>query len=449
MANQRMSGRFRWQLALVALLLFGFSLVQAQVSQAPPPTEKQRAKLLKQIGRHLKKDAFAYNTDFSVWPQYLAAEEEALVAAKTAGEFTTILNRALDRFGISHLFVLDPQIAAGRSEGTQFGAGFRTVPMFDSLARLVNVVFPESPASEAGIQAGDLIVSVDDEDLDPESLNYPFSPGGRLLVRQDIDRRLQIERDGERHESVIEFADHIAYIPAALNWIEADSGEIAWLTINSFGFPDYQPTEIDEFFTEIHRRAPAGMVLDMRGNGGGRLSHTNHLASYLLDPGTPMVRIFRKDPKVPTGESLAGVGQVWLQLIDRGELQYRGPLVVLIDRGCGSGGDAFPGLMKQARGATLIGERTAGALIGARPMPIAGGYLLIFPIQEHLLPDGTRIEGVGVHPDIALGPIDTTDDEKVRDAALAELSRLLVRNSKVSNLLGCQRLRFGGTLTAI
>ena len=416
--------RIVWRLVTVALVLFGFSMVQAQVSQAPPPTEKQRAKLLKQIGRHLKKDAFAYNTDFSVWPQYLAEEEAALVAAKTAGEFTTIMNRALNRFEISHLFMLDPQITAGRREGTQFGAGFRTVPMPDRGTRLVNVVFPESPATRAAVQAGDLIVAVDAEDLDPESLDYPFSPGGRLLARPGADRRLQIERNGERVEAVIQFADHISYVPAALDWITADSGEIAWLTVKSFGFPDYKPEEIDAFFAEIHQRAPSGMVLDMRGNGGGRLSYTDHLASYLLDPGTPMVRIFRKDPKVPTGESLAGVGQVGLQLIDRGELQYRGPLVVLIDRGCGSGGDAFPGLMKQARGATLIGERTAGALIGARPMPIAYGYLLIFPVEEHLLPDGTRIEGVGVHPDIVLGPVSTTNDEKVRDAALAELSRL-------------------------
>ncbi len=403
---------------LIMLGVLASGPLAAQLSEAPAPTAKQRAKMVKQITRCLDTKAYAYAVDFGDWPQRIAAESEALDSAQTAGDFTRVINRALAGYGISHLFLLDPLLTELKEQGAEVGAGFRTVPDPDGLGRLVNVVIPGGPAERIGLRKGDLIVAVDGEPLDADALRYPFSPGGRLLGRAEKPRLLRWQRDGAIEEASVGFERHAKALPLSLTWPETDT---AWMTVNSFSAASYDPNVIERFFAEVRARNAEYLVLDLRGNGGGRTTNTDHLASFLVEPDTVMTRIFSADPGIPPGESLALAGKEERLDIDRGAQRFEGKLAILTDQGSGSGGDAFPGIMRQVRGALLVGERTAGRLIGGSLLEIGKGYQLVYPLQERLLPDGTRVEGVGVAPDIALGPAKTLDDAYIARVTLEAL----------------------------
>lgn len=402
--------------ALIAILATGTA--EAQLSEAPAPKPKHRVKMLAQIERCLTTRSYAYAVDFSDWPRRIAAERAALDAAETAGEFTRVVNRALAGYGISHLFLLDPLMTDLKEEGAEVGAGFRTVPDPENRGRLVNVVIPGGPGERIGLKKGDLIVEVDGEALDADSLDYPFSPGGRLLGRAERPRLLRWLRDGETQEAAIRFERHAKALPLTLTWPEADT---AWMTVNSFSTATYEPKTIEGFFREIRDREARSLVLDLRGNGGGSVANTDHLASFLVEPGTVLARVFSADPGIPPGESLALAGVEVRLEVDRGVQRFSGGLAILIDQGSGSGGDAFPGIMRQVRDALLIGERTAGRLIGGSLLEIGKGYLMVYPLEERLLPDGTRVEGVGVAPDITLGPVKTLDDAHIEFVTLEAL----------------------------
>ena len=138
------------------------------------------------------------------------------------------------------------------------------------------------------------------------------------------------------------------------------------------------------------------------------------IAGYLAPPGTPVVRV------VSRGQESTLVTE------DAGE-PFAGTVAVLVDARSGSSAEILARFL-QLRGARVIGDRTVGAVLKARLLKHAAGEgdirvldAVIVANADVFLPDGSRLEGVGVHPDVLALP--TPDDvQKGLDPALARAS---------------------------
>jgi carboxyl-terminal processing protease len=95
-------------------------------------------------------------------------------------------------------------------------------------------------------------------------------------------------------------------------------------------------------------------------------------------------------------------GALMLATGGRAQTPYRGRVVVLIDEYCFSASEALASVVKETRVATLIGRRTAGAMLSANPVAVEGDWTLLLPVWDFRTAQGVRVEGKGVEPEIAV-----------------------------------------------
>ena len=199
--------------------------------------------------------------------------------------------------------------------------------------------------------------------------------------------------------------------------------EVGYLQIKQFEESAEIIALVDRAFAELGD-LPA-LIIDVRGNPGGTLSAAMRIGDHLFTAMRPvgyfatrrgLTRLKAKSiaeirpEKLPTyaGYSvldfkrrLEAAGAV--QIVTGGRRKpYRGRVVLLIDQGCGSTTEGFAGVVKETQAATLIGRRTAGAMLSSAEVPIVGGWTLRLPDADFRTPGGAQVEGKGVAPDIVV-----------------------------------------------
>lgn len=245
-------------------------------------------------------------------------------------------------------------------------------------------------------------------------------------------------------------------------------GNIGYLRIERMeGDPEFLDT-LDAAMQQF--KNTDGLVIDVRGNGGGRRDPLRRLAPYFLPKdGTPIVGniaaflLEEKKPAKPDeladrylysagwegwsdaqrtaiGKFLRGFKPSWklpcgkfspwyFLVLDKQQnpdaFHYGKKVVVLIDRGCFSATDIFTGAMQAIPGVTLVGEATAGGSGRARRYQLPNsGIRLQLSTMASFRPDGTLFEGHGVVPDVAVKS-QPTDLIGQTDTALQKALELL------------------------
>ena len=152
-------------------------------------------------------------------------------------------------------------------------------------------------------------------------------------------------------------------------------------------------------FNALRRAAPQAVLLDLRTNPGGDASASIELCDDLLPDGSTIAT------RLEAGDEVVHRA--------RGPQIYRWPLVVLVDARTASAAELLAGSLQANGRALVIGEPTAGKgraqQVRAQPDGRGFGYETV---AEYLLPDGRRLHGRGVHPDVVL----TRDDDTLAAA---------------------------------
>ncbi len=409
--------RRRHALALTVTLLLlacgsSASLAEAEFS------ERLRRRVANRAVACLETNGFVYGVDFSDSPQRLAGGWAAIEQVETERELARELARVFRSYGVSHLTVLSPEEMEVWGDGEERWAGFRMVPSGSSF--LVSMVVPDGPADRVGLRRGDRVTMIDGE---PVAERPDAIRGARLRRGADDTRQLSWQRDDESFEARVGFEAAPPGMPIELRWTD----RMATLIVNTFRAKAYDREAIDRAFDEIHERDATGLILDLRSNGGGRLSNVLHLLEHLIAGGTTVAWIIDRPPRFKRGDPRPELPTTEmakpLKLRAKSDVEpYLGPLVVLISGAAGSGGDLTPAVLQDVREGQLIGMRTAGALLGGSWCKLPGGFGMIYPAEEILRPVGSRVEGVGVEPDVALTAEQTVDDDVILGIATRELA---------------------------
>jgi carboxyl-terminal processing protease len=268
------------------------------------------------------------------------------------------------------------------------------------------------PAAEQGLKPGDIIEAVNGA---PPFVDGVPSLGVLGLLFQEYPRgdqvKVTVNRPSTGRTWTVTMKPKV-FQPAPRDFVNAKllPGGIA--NVQLLGFEPHAADRVLEAIKNMG--AVRGVVLDLRGNGGGSPDEVFRLVGALTH-GKVVSYWCDKANKCAPNHTDDTVPLLNL------------PLVVLTDRDCASACDAFSSAVKDLRLGTLIGTRTAGAVSGP-----SGGYvlsdnsMLVLPAVHEKAADGEVINGVGVAPDIYL-PRTAQDLSNGRGPALAKALSLLTR----------------------
>ncbi|MFM2169895.1 MAG: hypothetical protein RI957_124 [Verrucomicrobiota bacterium] len=166
--------------------------------------------------------------------------------------------------------------------------------------------------------------------------------------------------------------------------------KIAYLRLAQFSSDCHNLVE--KALDDLEDQGAKGMILDLRGNGGGDLHATIQLLGLFLPPKTTVVTVRTRDPK--DWETHVTSEQ------KRRERNY--PIVVLIDRMSASASELTAGSLQDLKRATVIGETSYGKGSVQNIIPMNNGTALRLTIATYHTPSGRTPHGVGITPDVAI-----------------------------------------------
>ena len=264
-------------------------------------------------------------------------------------------------------------------EGQYSGIGVWLRSDESGLVGIAGVV-PTSPAEFANLQEGDLIQSVDGETTQDKSLDTV----AKLLSGQpNTTAILSVNRSEETLTFSVKRTE-LRINPVQLKKLK---NEIVLISISEFTRGTARSMRSALAASGVER---SGVILDLRGNPGGLLVEATDVAGAFLNGGT-IVEFFMpgKSPEI-------------FNAIGDGDSKT--PLVVLIDRGTASAAEIVAAALQDRNRAVIVGERTFGKADVQDLTELSNGAAIELTIGYYLTPNGKRLEGKGLDPDILVSP---------------------------------------------
>jgi carboxyl-terminal processing protease len=316
---------------------------------------------------------------------------------------------AVAALGDPYTWFADPEEAERirkEAEGRYFGIGAVVNQNEDGNVLIVHP-FPGSPAAESGLVAGDVVLEVEGTKTQgltlEESVSLIRGPAGTSV-------RLLVQRRGVEEPFEVEVSRAEIEIPIVEYELRDDG--IAYLKINNFHAP--APVQVHEALVVLLASEPQALVLDLRDNPGGLMSASVDIASEFVAEGLIVME-----------QGSNGLEQRHTALGDGVATEI--PLVVLVNAGSASASEIVAGAIRDHERGILIGEATLGKGAVQSPLDLSDGSHLRLTISHWFTPNGQRIEGGGLTPDIEI-PLSEEDILAGRDPQLeAAITYLLGR----------------------
>lgn len=418
--------------SLAAALLFAACLAALAVparAQAKADVERDRNR-----GRVMLALVRDYIRDYYYDPKFhgmdletrVRAADARIMEAQSLSQVLGIIAQMVSELNDSHTFFVPPP----RPVDVDYGWKMQAV----GDAVYVVAVKPGSDAEAQGLKPGDEVVSVDGfrptrPVLWKMEYNYTVlrpQPGKRVVVRSPdgAERELAIKAKVEKLDKSVNleqyyraFEDEREDAKKLPRFYElgAAEGDVFVWKLREFGFTD---SKVDEMISKARKHK--ALVLDLRGNPGGAEKTLQRMLGYVFDHDVKIGEVKRrKETK---------------QLVARtkGEKSFKGTLVVLVDSESGSAAELFARVVQIEKRGTVVGDRSAGAVMRSIFRPgllgdMSSGNMIEYGVSvtdaDVILTDGQSLEHTGVAPDVLLLPT-PADMRERRDPALAKAVEL-------------------------
>ncbi|MCD7948108.1 MAG: S41 family peptidase [Oscillospiraceae bacterium] len=262
---------------------------------------------------------------------------------------------------------------------------------------LVEAVDESSPAEQAGIVAGDVIIAVDGQSIAGDAR---YEGSDQITGTEGTEVTLTLLHADGTESTVTVVRAEMESNPVTYSMLD---GDIGYIVLDNF----YERSA-DELARAVSTLLDAGaqsLLFDMRDNGGGYLSELTNMLDYLLPEGP----IFRS--RTRTGEE---------EVIVSDEACITVPVAVLVNESSYSAAEFFAAAMREEAGAYIVGVPTSGKGYAQQTFPLPGGRAMGISICEYTTGQGTSLVGTGVTLDAEVEFSEVGDSQL--DAAVAYLT---------------------------
>ena len=267
--------------------------------------------------------------------------------------------------------------------GTYSGIGIAVAPKAGRLT--VTRVFPDSPAAQAKIVPGEVIVSVDGVSTAGQSESTTVA---RIAGPAGSTVRLQLRRPAASRPIDLTLKRRSISLPLTTSRLLRDHGrKVGYVALSSFSQGAGQ--RVRQAIAGLQRRGAQSLVFDLRDNGGGLVSEAGSVASDFLPAGKT----------VATMQGLHSARDV---VKTSGGPATTLPLVVLVNGNTASASEIVTGALQDYRRATIIGTKTFGKGVVQTLLPLSGGAELKITIASYRTPLGRDINHKGLEPSIVV-----------------------------------------------
>jgi len=259
---------------------------------------------------------------------------------------------------------------------------------------VVKVISPidNTPASKAGLKAGDYIVKIDGIQVQGKSLMDAVDLM-RGLVGSSIE--LTVRRRGVKKSLIFNITREIIQVQSVKS--ELIDNSIGYIRLTSFN--ENSSYQIKKKIIKLNKNKNLkGYILDLRNNPGGLLSQAIKISDFFLENGQI----------VSTKSRQISENRKWFA--KKGDITGGKTLIVLINYGSASASEIVAGALKDHKRAIILGENSYGKGSVQSIIPLKNRGAIRLTIAKYYLPSGESISEVGVTPDIEI--IEASEDFK-------------------------------------
>ena len=263
-------------------------------------------------------------------------------------------------------------------------------------AGVVKVISPidDTPASRAGLKAGDYIVKINDVQVQGKSLSEAVDLM-RGPVGSGID--LTVRRRGERKALTFNIIREVIQVQSVKSEIIDEN--IGYIRLTSFN--DNSSDQIEKQIKKLKKdKNLNSFILDLRNNPGGLLSQAIKISDFFLENGEIVSTKSRKKSE----------NRKWFA--KKGDITDGKTLLVLINYGSASASEIVAGALKDHKRAIIVGENSFGKGSVQSIIPLKNRGAIRLTVAKYYLPSGKSISEVGVRPDIEVN--EEGDDFRIK-----------------------------------
>ena len=248
-------------------------------------------------------------------------------------------------------------------------------------------VFNDSPAKNAGIQIGDKIIRINDEDVETISSEEMVN----LIKNSSGEITITVLRNNE--EMLFNLSTSKLYVPA-ISYKLIENTNIGYLRLATFS--STVSNQVNDAMKEFQESNISSLIIDLRGNSGGYLKAAEDVSSIYLDKGKTIYTLKTKKETVTVKD------------VTDEKTEY--PIIVLIDENTASAAEILAAALKESYGAALVGNKSYGKGKVQQVISLVDGSMAKYTTGRWFTPNDENIDKIGIEPDYKI------DLEYKRDA---------------------------------
>ncbi|WP_029351907.1 S41 family peptidase [Bosea sp. 117] len=289
----------------------------------------------------------------------------------------------------------------------QFGGLGIEVTMEDGLVKVVSPI-DDTPASKAGVQAGDLIAKLDGEEVKGMTLSQAVE---KMRGAVSTPIKLTIIRKGSDKPIELTLVRDVINIKSVRGRVESD--DIAYIRITSFSeqTADALKKSMEDLAKQIGEDKLKGYIVDLRNNPGGLLDQAVEVSDTFLDRGEIVSTRGRNADETERRNARPG------------DLAKGKPVIVLVNGGSASASEIVAGALQDHKRATVLGSLSFGKGSVQTVIPVSGNAAIKLTTARYYTPSGRSIQAKGIAPDIELVQDVPADLKEKAEAAGVDTTR--------------------------
>jgi carboxyl-terminal processing protease len=391
------------------------------------PTElmpKERRAILENVLSALRKRFYSPEKLNGDWHAAVERHTVQIEAAKTADEFEQAMSDLLAELHTSHVGFFHSSARRASSRAALSAAYLADETPYGK-RWIFQDVHPGGAASIAGIEPGDILLTVDGREMTPPE--HPVFAMGKqvemeIVGRDDKPRAVSVDVARPKGKK-LHFVE-----PTLVEWRRVRAG-LGYLRVAMF--PGMVGVEVaNEISVAVEKLgAVESLIIDLRGNTGGGIGALRVMSlltpnripvGFALDRrrATPNLKSdkqkFRRFSRIPSSTrtlwrlafqfapTMLAKKPIVLQTEGLGKRSFHGRVVLLVDRHTASAAEMIVAFARENGLATIVGENTAGRLLSATSVKVGNGFRLALPTGAYYTWKGSILEGTPIEPDVLI-----------------------------------------------